>query len=138
LPPDEQMTASTIPVSETGQSQKPRGFLTWTATILACGYFAWAGIALHRLTGIFAQMYASMGVDLPTSTKIVIASYGAMYPLVFGASIGLVIAKQYWVRDLWLNLCITLSGVVVVELWTKAIMTSLYHPLFALTEKLSK
>src|SRR5690348_6841979 len=91
----------------------PRGsVVTWIATILACAYIAWAGVSLYQATGIFKEMYTSMGVELSTPTRFIMAAYRWLFPILFGGVIGVVVAKQFLVREKWVSLFITLAGLV--------------------------
>jgi hypothetical protein len=111
---------------------------TWTATILACGYIVWTGVMLYLATPKFIDMYSSMGVDLPLPAKIVIASYRFAYPVLFGGAAALVIAKQFYVRQKWISLSITLAAVLVVDIISRGTVWALYQPLFDVMEKLNK
>jgi hypothetical protein len=112
--------------------------LTWLATILACTYIVWTGTALYFSTPIFINMYTSMGVDLHLSTKILFGFYRLMYPILFGGMAALVITKQFFVRDKWMSVSVTLAATVAVNLISEGIVRALYRPLFDMAEKLSK
>jgi hypothetical protein len=111
---------------------------TWIATILACAYILWSGAMLYLATPKFINMYSSMGVDLPLATRIVIAFYRFLYPVLFGGATALVIAKQFFVRKKWVSLSITLATVVMVDIISRGTVWALYRPLFDMMEKLSK
>ena len=132
------MITNTAEFENAGKSEGSGSFLTWAATILACVYVLWMGWSLFRTTSIFMDMYNSMGVDLPGSTKIVIVGHRFLFPLVFGGAIGVVIAKQFLVREKWANLCVTLMSVVMVELFGNGVVRALYQPVLDLVEKLNK
>jgi hypothetical protein len=111
---------------------------TWTATVLACAYIVWSGTMLYLATPNFINMYSSMGVDLPLATRIVSAVYRFAYPLLFGGATALIIAKQFYVRAKWINLCITLASALVVDIISRGTIWALYRPLFDVMEKLNK
>jgi hypothetical protein len=111
---------------------------TWIATILACAYILWSGTMLYLSTPRFIDLYSSLGVELPLATRIVIATYRFGYPLWFGGATALVIAKQFYVREKWPNLSISLMAVVMVDIAGRTAVWALYRPLFDLTEKLNK
>jgi len=102
---------------------------TWTATILACAYILWSGTMLYLSTPKFADMFSSMGFELPLPTRIVIATYRFGYPLWFGGVTALVIAKQFYMRQKWPNLSISLVAVVMVDVISRGIVWALYRPL---------
>jgi hypothetical protein len=110
--------------------------LTWTAAILAFTYIVWTGTALYFSTPIFINRYSGMGVDLHLSTKILIGFYRLMYPILFGGLAALVITKQFFVRDKWMSVSVTLAAIVAVSLI--GIVRALYRPPFDMAEKLSK
>ena len=83
-------------------------------------------------------MYKSMGVDLPLATRIVFAVYRFAYPVLFLGATALVIAKQFYAREKWVSLGITLGVVLVVEIMIRGTLWALYHPLFDIAEKLNK
>ena len=111
---------------------------TWIATILASAYIVWSGTMLYLSMPQLVNMFSSMGVDLPSPTRIVIATYRFAYPLLFGGATALVIVKQFYMREKWPNLSITLVAVVMVDIISRVIVWALYRPLFDITEKLSK
>jgi hypothetical protein len=118
--------------------ERPGNILTWIVTILACVYIGWIGASLYYSTPIFINMYASMGVDLHLSTKILIGFYRGMYPILFGGIAALVITKQFFVRDKWMSVSVTLAAIVSVSLISEGIVRALYRPLFDMAERLSK
>ena len=111
---------------------------TWTATMLACAYIVWSGTMLYLSTPKFIDMYSSMGVELPLPTRIVIAFYRFAYPVLFGGAAALVIAKQFFVREKWISLSITLAAALMADIISQGTVWALYHPLFDMAEKLSK
>ncbi|HLK06758.1 MAG TPA: hypothetical protein VKV30_02395 [Candidatus Angelobacter sp.] len=119
-------------------NQRPGHIFTWTVTILACAYIGWIGVSLYYSTPIFINMYVSMGVDLSLSTKILIGFYRLMYPILFGGMAALVITKQFFVRNKWMSVSVTLAATVAVSLISEGIVRALYRPLFDMAERLSK
>jgi hypothetical protein len=120
------------------EKPRPAPLLTWAVTIAACAYFVWSGISLYYSVGIFANMFASMGVALHLSTMLVLGSYRLFLPLVFGGAVVMVIGKQFFVRDKWTSLAITLGVTVVLEFVSNVVVQALYSPLYDLVDKLSK
>jgi cellulose synthase/poly-beta-1,6-N-acetylglucosamine synthase-like glycosyltransferase len=111
---------------------------TWIATILACAYILWSGTMLYLATPRFADLYSSLNAELPLPTRIVLAVYRFAYPLLFLGATALVIAKQFYVREKWVSLSITLGAVLVVEIMSRGTIWALYRPIFEMTEKLNK
>ena len=112
--------------------------LTWIVTILAFGYIVWTGTSLYFSTPIFINMYVSVGLDLHLSIKVLIGFYRLIYPVLFGGIAALVITKQFFVRDKWISVSVTLAATVAVSLISEGIVRALYRPLFDLVEKLNK
>jgi len=112
--------------------------LTWIATILACAYVIWTGVALYISTPKFIDMYTSMGIDLPLPTKLVIGFYRLGYPFLFGGATVLLIGKEFSMREKWRNLSVTLATVVVVAILGNWIVRALYRPMLDMAEKLNK
>lgn len=79
-----------------------------------------------------------MGVDLPVSTAVVIATYRWLYPLLFLGTTALLVGKQFYVREKWPSMTLTLVTVVVIDVVANGIVSALYRPLLDLIEKLSK
>jgi hypothetical protein len=61
-----------------------------------------------------------------------------MYPTLFGGIAALVITKQFFVRDKWISVSVTLAATVAVSLISEGIVRALYRPLFDMVEKLNK
>lgn len=130
--------ATTEPALRKADPPRRRNVFTWIATALAGAYIVWSGAMLYLSTPKFIDMYSSMGVELPLATRIVIATYRFGYPLWFGGATAVVIAKQFYVREKWPNLSITLMAIVMVDIISRAIVSALYRPIFDMTERLSK
>ena len=119
--------------------QPGRGSIfTWIATVLACAYIVWSGTMLYLSTTTFIDMYKSMGVELPLATKIVFAVYRFAYPVLFLGATALVIAKQFYVREKWINVGITLAAALVADIISQGTLWVLYRPLREFAEKLNR
>jgi len=112
--------------------------ITWLATVLACGYILWIGWSLYSSISAFAGMYSSMGVELPLATRLVVASYRWLFPVLFVGATSVVIGKQFFVRDKWVNLSITFITVLAADLIGSGVVRALYRPLLDLMEKLNR
>jgi hypothetical protein len=132
------MATSASDLDKSNRSERQGSVFTWTVTILACVYFAWIGASLYYSTSVFKDMFVSMGVELHGLTLIVIAGYRCSYPILFGGAATVVIAKQFFVREKWVSLTITLAAAVVVDVISSGIVRALYSPLVDLMEKVNK
>jgi len=92
------MATTEVGWHKTSQIETPGNISTWTITLLACAYFAFSGISLYYSTGVFSNMFNSIGVELPPLTRLVIATYHFSFPIVFGGAAVLVVIKQFFVR----------------------------------------
>ncbi|HEY5028855.1 MAG TPA: hypothetical protein VIK39_10635, partial [Candidatus Angelobacter sp.] len=86
----------------------------------------------------YINMYKSMGVELLGPSWFVMQNYYWSYPILFAGAAALVIAKQFFVRQKWISLTITLAAVVVVDVVSSGIVRALYRPLLDYMEKLNK
>jgi hypothetical protein len=130
-------TTNTVPVTP-NEIKRPGRIFTWIVTVVACAYIAWLGASLYHSTRIFIDLYMSIGVEFLLSTKLLIAFYRFLYPIIFGGMAALVITKQFFVRDKWASVSVTLAATLASNLIGDAIVRALYHPLFNLMERLSK
>jgi len=132
------MATTDVGFYKPSENNSPGNILTWVATILACAYIVWSGTMLYLSTPKFMDLYSSIGVELPLATRIVFATYRFGFPLFFGGTTALLIAKQFYVRGKWQNLSITLAALVMATIIGGGIVRALYHPLFEMAEKLNK
>jgi hypothetical protein len=110
--------------------------LVWLANGFSCLYFAWSYVSLIRYTKVFTTLFGSLGVELPASTRFVIASHFWLYPCLFVGGGALLIAKEFMISDKRLSLLITLLVALLALLavdWIKNVFTL---PLLDLAQKL--
>lgn len=132
------MATSDVGFPKATDNQRPGNILTWAVTVLACAYIVWSGTMLYISTPKFMDLYSSLNAELPLATRIVFATYRFGFPLFFGGSAALLIAKQFYVRGKWQSLSITLAALVMATIIAGGIVRALYHPLFEMAEKLNK
>lgn len=119
--------------------QPQRGnVFTWTATILASAYIVWSGTALYLATPSFINMFNSMGLELHGPVWFLMRNYHWAYPILFAGPAAVVLAKQFYVRQKWISISITLAAVLVVDIVSRGIVSELYRPLFEFSEKVNK
>ena len=126
---------------ETGKPDRIEGkdgILTWTATILASSYIVLIGYSLYIVLPTFVNLFSSMSIELPLATRIVIALYRWVVPVLFGGVVALVVIKQFFVREKWASLVFTLGAVVVADVVSRIIAVTIDRPLRDMVEKLSK
>jgi hypothetical protein len=119
-----------------GAQNKALQIVAWAISLLSCLYFVWTYIQVSRYTKVFSDMFASMGVELPTQTRFLLSSNHWLYPMLFVGAGVLVVVKEAFMRDKKVTLATTF-GVVLCVLWAVGwINSALYAPLFSLIEKL--
>jgi hypothetical protein len=132
------MATSASGLGKSDGSERPGSVLTWTVTILACAYFTWIGAILYLATPIFINMYKSMDVELQGPAWFVMRNYYWTYPILFAGAAAVVLAKQFYIREKWISLTITLAAAVVVDVISSGIFRALYRPLTDFMEKVNK
>jgi hypothetical protein len=132
----EAMATGAIIPEKPGGSERAGRIATWIATIFACVYIVWTGTSLYYSTSVFIKMFSSMGLELHTPALMLIAGYRWLYPILFGGTAALVVAKQFFVREKVISLTITFATTVTVAILSGEIVRALYRPLFDLVEKL--
>jgi hypothetical protein len=132
------MATTDVGFLKPSENNRPGNVFTWIATVLACAYIVWSGTMLYLSTPIFINMFKSMGVELQGPAWFVMQNYYWTYPILFAGAAALVLAKQFYVREKWPNLSITLAAVLVVDMISRGIVWALYRPLFEFMEKVNK
>lgn len=114
------------------------GIFTWIATAVACAYIVWSGTVLYLSTPSFINMFNSMGLELHGPVWFLMRNYYWAYPILFAGPAAVVLAKQFYVREKWISISITLAAVLVVDIVSRGIVSELYRPLFEFSEKVNK
>lgn len=130
--------ATTEPAFQKADPPGRGSVFTWIATVLACAYIVWSGTMLYLSTPIFINMFKSMGIELQGPAWFVMRNYYWTYPILFAGPAAMVLAKQFYLREKWPNLSITLAAVLVVDIISRVIVSALYRPLFDFSEKVNK
>jgi len=110
--------------------------VTWVVATIAVIYLAWLGFTLYRTTAAFDDLYADMNANLWGRTWFFIHNYRWVCPLVFGGAAILVFAKEFFLRQNWLRLAITVGTVSILGELANSLATLLYSPIFDPVEKL--
>jgi hypothetical protein len=110
--------------------------VAWAMSLLSCLYFVWTYIQVSRFTETFSDLFAGLGLELPTQTRFILSSHYLIYPMLFLGGGILVVVKEVFIRDKMVSIATTLTAVVGM-LWAVGWITNaLYAPLFSLIEKL--
>jgi uncharacterized membrane protein YhaH (DUF805 family) len=118
-------------------SQQGKG-LAWVAALLVSLCCICTCVFLLRSTGVFAELFKGLGVELPLATRFLITTYSWLYPLLFLGAAVLVIAKEFVLRDVRRRLAATLIIFVAAVSSAGLVQYALYLPLFDLVKKLSQ
>jgi hypothetical protein len=111
---------------------------TWVVGLAALAYVVWTGTAFYRSMPLLFNLFASLGVELPLPTRLLIGTYPWLEFLVFGGAAILIVATQVAVRDRARNFAITAGATTFAVVVANVIQTILYHPLFDLINKLNR
>ena len=118
-------------------SRKEQGF-AWGASIFVSLCCIFACVVLVQSTGIFRELFKGLGVEIPPTTRFLIATYSWLYPLLYIGAAVMVIAKEFVLRNMRNRLVTTavvfLAAISSVEL----VQYVLYLPLLDLVKKLSQ
>ncbi len=112
--------------------------VAWGISLLSCLYFGWTYIQVSRYTKLFSDMFASMGVELPTQTIFLLHSSSWLYPILFVGAGVLIVGKEVFMRDKKISIATTFAVALCVLYAVGWINNALYAPLFSLIEKLNK
>jgi len=126
-------TDVTIP----SQREQRERWVAWATNVVGCLYCCWMGFHLWRSTGTFGAMFAGLGSDLPTATRILVDYRSWIYPGCFGAFVAILVAKELLIRDKRLSTMLTLLVTITAQFLAQWMTTVYYLPLFDLINKLS-
>lgn len=84
------------------------------------------------------ELFKNIGVELPQATRLLIATYSWLYPLLFGGAAALVVAKEFVLRDVRHRLAVTLIIFVAAVFSAGLVQKVLYLPLLDLVQKLNQ
>lgn len=110
--------------------------LTWMVAIIAATYLGWLGFSLYRATAAFNDLYDSLNANLGGRAGFFIHNYRWICPLVFGGAAILVCAKEFFLRQNWLRLMITIGTASALGELANGLAFLLYSPAFDQIQKL--
>jgi hypothetical protein len=133
------MLAHIIPV-QTGKelpaNKPPNSRIPWPFALACCLYYLFVYRGLATAIPVFVKLFDGLGVVLPLPTRLLMATYSWLFPVLFLGAVILTIAKQIvileTIRLRIANLFLILVGVVFVPL----VLLVMYSPLFVLMWKL--
>jgi hypothetical protein len=112
--------------------------LAWTLSVLVSLICLFIGFVLSRITPIYSDLFKRLGVELPLTTRFLIANYFWLYRLLFGGLAFLAIGKEFWMRGIRHRL--SSSGIILLAAILSVGLDRfiMYLPLFDLAQKLSQ
>src|SRR5437762_1402051 len=97
----------------TGNSER---LLAWGSTTLTCLFIGWTAATLSSRISPFESTFHGLNLDLPTATRVVIATSRSPLPLLGGIVLVLVlIAKEFITRNRWSATCVNFCAFIVVD-----------------------
>ncbi len=133
------MHSQIIPVhieKELAPNRPPNARVPWPYAVACCLYYFLAYRGLASATPIFAKLFEGLGMALPLPTRLLMASYSWLFPVLFVGAAILTIAKQFMqlskLRLRVANLFLIVVGVAFAPL----VVLVLYLPLFILIHRL--
>src|ERR1700720_1103948 len=106
--------------------------LSWLATGIVALFCVMTGLYLVRAIPIFATMFQGLGVELPLSTRLLLATYYWVLPVLFVALAVFVVWKEISLRELRYRIIVTITVFLAALGAPGLVMLVLYQPLFAL------
>lgn len=122
-------------IQENGQQGKG---LAWVAALLVSLCCICICVFLLRSTGVFTELFKSIGIELPLATRLLIVTYPWLYPLLFVGAAVLVIAKEFALRDVRRRLAATVIIFAAVVSSAELMQYVLNLPLLDLVQKLNQ
>jgi len=105
--------------------------------VISCLYYFLAYGTLARAVPIFGKLFPGLGVPLPLLTRLLMASYSWLFPVLCIGAVILTIARQFvQLGKLQLRI-VNLMHVVIGIIFPSLVIIVLYLPLFDLIRKLS-
>jgi type II secretory pathway component PulF len=110
--------------------------LSWLATGVAAFLCGVLGLASPHFVQPFAAMFQELGVELPWLTRMMLANYMWLLPLLFAALAVGVILKEFLSSEPRRRFLLTTSVLLAVVITAGSVIFILYLPLLTLGAKL--
>jgi type II secretory pathway component PulF len=110
----------------------------WAVSVLVSLICLFVGLVLSRTTPVFRELFQGLGVELPLTTRFLIANYFWLYPSLFGGLAILSIVKEFRVRGTRRRL--SASGIILLAAISSVGLERfiMYLPLLDLIQKLNQ
>jgi hypothetical protein len=110
--------------------------LSWLATGVVAFLCSVLGLASPHFVEPFAAMFQGLGVELPSPTRLLLATYMWLLPLLFTALAVFVIVKEFLALESRRRFLLTKSIFLAAVIAVSSIIFILYLPLLTLVAKL--
>jgi hypothetical protein len=111
--------------------------LSWLATGVVAFLCSVLGLASAHFVQPFAALFQGLGVKLPPPTRLMMATYMWLLPLLFTALAVLVILKEFLARDTRRRFLLTTSVFLAAVITVGSVIFILYLPVLTLGAKLA-
>ena len=110
----------------------------WALSVTVSLICLFVGYGLSKITPVERDLFKRLGVEMPLTTRFLIANYFWLYPLLFRGLAFLAIAKEFWVRGTRRRL--SSSGIILLAAFSSVGLDRfiMYLPLFAYAQKLNQ
>jgi len=112
--------------------------LSWVASVLVALFCIFVGGVLLRSTGIFMNLFAGLGVELPPATRFLIGTHSWVFPLFLAGAALLVLVKEILLSDVRRRLATTLIIFVAAGFSAGLAQYILNLPLLQIVQKLGE
>jgi hypothetical protein len=113
------------------------GALSWIVTGLSAGYVVWTGITLARRVSAFANLFSSLGAELPLATRFAI---GANRPPIVWSVVAILLmvllANQLRIVRPGLRLAVSVIVFMITAMLSSLVTEAMFVPLFQLIRQI--
>ena len=111
--------------------------LSWLATAVAGGYMLWCCFSLSRRIPVFANMFASLGAELPLPTRMALAmGRPAVLWIVAAVVVVLLVAKELAMQSVSARIAVSVVVFMVTALVMSLISEALMLPMLELMRQI--
>ena len=110
--------------------------LSWLATGVVAFLCSVLGLTSPHFVQPFAAMFQGIGVELPSLTRLLLATYMWLLPVLFTALAVFAILKEFLARETRRRFLLTTSVFLAAVITVSSVIFILYLPLLTLEAKL--
>ncbi len=113
-----------------------RSPIAWMLVVVQCLFFIWLAVGITPILPIFSQLFASIGIDLPLPTRMLLSSNLWFVRTLFAAAAILAIARRVVNFNRLQLRVINVALILIGGVLPLIIVALMYLPLFLLIGKL--